>query len=975
MGRPIFKILVISTQGIHVQYMEGHELTIGRSEEADLCLQFSGISRKHLSIASQDGKIYIKDNNSKYGTRINGSKIQSDKYVSYKPFERIQFSGVPDVVIGLRLVPRVEAAGLESSGNTDFMSRVVKHSLSQVVSHIFQGLGNDDDAGQSGSPDKIVAEERRAVQNLAGLLTDAQAVADGIRKNAIRESEVILEGAKQVCEEIKSKANDDAEKYWERKNDELKVIYSEQKKKVLEFEKEVQGKAQEIIQGARAKREDIVREASESAQELLKQAESEKEQIQKKIRDEAIEEARKEAGGILNEARQQADRTLAQAVEKAKDYIREKIEEFQKTKKIEEKKIEEMRAEIVHEKEQHISEAQTASKKIIEQANQEKAEIEKETSRWRQMLSDLKVEVEHLEAHLLKEKYKIVSMAKKQAEEIHGRAKQSSRVTLRLARQYARRVYKQVTSGLEQRVKQADEAFQADQAARRKKMADLESHCADLESQKSNLTNEVSALSEKSSKLQKEVESLFEQAERIKIKSKVTEDELARIEEEKKETLKAIAEKTSAKSTELAELTDVFHQKERELQEVRHQVDSVKQEMDKLRHQRENLHAEVEQAETQLGQKIMESRKQSEGIISQAKAQAESLLNEAQEKAQKQMELVKIKIHEDEEKAKKVFEEMKLAEERKIASLRIEGEKKLQSEFVEVRRRLDERLKNEMRGILEHVSKELRIFFESSELAQEARADITQRALSVIDKAIQGESLSDQNQLQEMFMFDVKQKDARKKFWKKSATAAAAAVIVFGIYFSFKDQIFSTVQEWGKNLASNQQEHFANEYLKERREAMTFKPTMTEDFKGSYTENVIYTSGYLEFEKNDQVRDEWILKLNEFFEKSLKLDETTIVKFNSLEVQLIKNIEKLSQDINPQFEKEAIARIREAEAESLLRMKELLGGEKPYQRFWTFKKEFFVSRVSQSGTEEAPYPANAPPTHDGLDRHTSSDEP
>lgn len=46
--------------------------TVGRGEEADVCVHDSWASRIHCRLAEQDGELWVEDNNSSNGTSLNG---------------------------------------------------------------------------------------------------------------------------------------------------------------------------------------------------------------------------------------------------------------------------------------------------------------------------------------------------------------------------------------------------------------------------------------------------------------------------------------------------------------------------------------------------------------------------------------------------------------------------------------------------------------------------------------------------------------------------------------------------------------------------------------------------------------------------------------------------------------------------------------------------------------------------------------
>ncbi|MCA1766447.1 MAG: FHA domain-containing protein [Desulfobulbaceae bacterium] len=60
---------------------EGQCLAIGRGDNADVIVNNSSVSRKHISLELNKGFYYLSDLNSMNGTRVNGEKINSERQI------------------------------------------------------------------------------------------------------------------------------------------------------------------------------------------------------------------------------------------------------------------------------------------------------------------------------------------------------------------------------------------------------------------------------------------------------------------------------------------------------------------------------------------------------------------------------------------------------------------------------------------------------------------------------------------------------------------------------------------------------------------------------------------------------------------------------------------------------------------------------------------------------------------------------
>ena len=72
---------------------------IGRkSDENDYAIKKQGMSRKHMHFEENDGKIYICDDNSTNGVKLNGTKIDAGKNVELTTGDKIRAAGITFVV-------------------------------------------------------------------------------------------------------------------------------------------------------------------------------------------------------------------------------------------------------------------------------------------------------------------------------------------------------------------------------------------------------------------------------------------------------------------------------------------------------------------------------------------------------------------------------------------------------------------------------------------------------------------------------------------------------------------------------------------------------------------------------------------------------------------------------------------------------------------------------------------------------------
>ena len=76
----------------HVNLNEGENWIIGRSEECDVCIDYSILTRKHIQILKQNQQFYVKDLGSANKTLLNSSELKPHKEVPLKANDEISVS-------------------------------------------------------------------------------------------------------------------------------------------------------------------------------------------------------------------------------------------------------------------------------------------------------------------------------------------------------------------------------------------------------------------------------------------------------------------------------------------------------------------------------------------------------------------------------------------------------------------------------------------------------------------------------------------------------------------------------------------------------------------------------------------------------------------------------------------------------------------------------------------------------------------
>lgn len=176
----------------------------------------------------------------------------------------------------------------------------------------------------------------------------------------------------------------------------------------------------------------------------------------------------------------------------------------------------------------------------------------------------------------------------------------------------------------------------------------------------------------------------------------------------------------------------------------------------------------------------------------------------------------------------------------------------------------------------------------------------------------------------------------KKETWIGIAVGAVAVCSLIGFFI---------IQHLNRNTASS--DSYVARVGEERRAARIYNPTMSPEYKSTYTDNVLFTTGFVKTELDTRYQDKWIVSLNRFVVHKLDLDDRIVVSLVPLETGLLRRLEKMRAQISPSTEKTYIEKMREAEEETLNKMEKVLGGQKNLQVFLKHKRAFYEENATK----------------------------
>ena len=192
------------------------------------------------------------------------------------------------------------------------------------------------------------------------------------------------------------------------------------------------------------------------------------------------------------------------------------------------------------------------------------------------------------------------------------------------------------------------------------------------------------------------------------------------------------------------------------------------------------------------------------------------------------------------------------------------------------------------------------------------------------------------------------QRILRRHKIKRALTYSAPLLVA--VFFVLKPGIAVRVHDTllRKPAGQSAQELYLQKTLERREAKSRFTPSWTPNWKNTYADNALSTTGYMDFKLNSQVQDQWIRELNKFFTDGLGLSENTIVSFIGMESSLLLKLKNNLETIDGSSPNEGIQRLKDFEAETLTEMRKIIRTEGSWQKFKAFEKEFFEVRMKNS---------------------------
>ena len=848
---PLVIVHLSSDTGIPPIPVFEKKFIVGRKPTHLVSIPDNSISRDHVEVIFQDGQLYVMDMGTSNGTKVDGQRIPSNIPTPYHQGKIVSLGSSK-----AHFTIEIFEEDREKRKNNPSLKAIQQFNASQYPQVQNQPqIQNHPTPTQQPHPQPHLQPQAQSQSHLTSVSMSSQPMTSNLSSTSAQHETTAAATPMMMAPHSHEPHNEPSISLQTREDAnrilaKAKIDAEIASKGLLRSKEE---EAQKLIHQAQNKVSEILKEAEAKSQNLIQQALQEAQ----KIKDEKLDEGKQEKEKILSQvlteknlilkdidALKQTIPNLSSQIDQLKIqtqrfYSEKTAAETQFTQEV--LKLEKLQSEIknyelqIKTVQQQLDANQRKVNEAEEKYNQTKLANQTLIQETKLALENAKARESELQT-LIENAKRENSTAIKQANEVKADAEAYSKVMREEADAYAKSVRensdaweKQIRETTEQEIKAKYEKF------------NIESERLTLE--RDRLYQETKA----------KQESLLEElraTENLKLKNIQDIDSIL-----KQKTDDYEASFSQRKST-----------LENEFQTRQMALDS------ELKKQREAIERELSDRRTSIERELLERREILERESAETRLKIE---NEAQE----------LRALRDKE-----YKEMKMQQDAYLFDLKKREEERLKIMVEESRKMIREQYAEKKQAVQNALTD---FFTDYSTMApssmREHLPDLHKQLNSVLKDALLSEKNGEDKQLKQLFEYDPNIQKKHKRFWIRFAVAAT--LIVLGIsYLLYNPKSISKGADSLTEMVNEidlQNKKVHTDMMEKIKQSAIYKPNKDDSFKPTYTENILYTNHYLDFENNDQYRNQWIVEIKEYLIQKAKLIDDRADEILSKEGALI----------------------------------------------------------------------------------------
>ncbi len=176
----------------------------------------------------------------------------------------------------------------------------------------------------------------------------------------------------------------------------------------------------------------------------------------------------------------------------------------------------------------------------------------------------------------------------------------------------------------------------------------------------------------------------------------------------------------------------------------------------------------------------------------------------------------------------------------------------------------------------------------------------------------------------------VKMEQLRQRNKKYAAGLVAAGIIAL---IAFGEPAFKYLKE--------RRNTYTEQVISQRNAESIYTPLQNDDWKETYTGNILYLKNYYESKSDSIYEEQWALRLNNLeLLRSLNLAEDDMIKFMGKEGALVKQLWDLRQNLDAKYLDEGLEKMSGVEIQTITEMKDILKTDENFESIKAIEKDF-----------------------------------
>ncbi len=895
---------------------------IGRSQNADFSIPHPNLSREHVRVSLKNGEVWMEDLGSANGTFVQGQRIPAKSTVKIKPGYRVLLGTGSNVILLLEAVEGYEPLPEpEPKGDVD---------LPTARERTLAAITRNQNARAAETP-----EQRERTRNTIThgkpikmeLDFPQQHFPHEVKKEKVAELRILEAKKQRVIEDIQ---------YKEREIDDLRSKIREMREESLKLKEQTESYKKEVqpLADRKLDLEKCVAELDVIYEEKI----------------DALETGFRDLKSTLEESHSVR---MARSDKEHKEKVRKLDEEYARKLQQLENETESVRSEGEKLRDTLIKEKKTLEE-TLRKVRAEAHELEAER---RLLQVRIDTEIAQLQGQKLKLENEIETT--RRSGEIIARDAQETaeRVSAERAKlEETRRSVQEAKSEYE-RVRHAIETVKQSEEKNLLRIEELKRNILDLERKAEGIQGSLrlaeadaeairEAAKQEADQYRKQVQEQAE-AERIAIRKNA---------EAQSAQLLQSAEKQANAQIQAAHQDATSRVNSAEIQAATIAANAETEAASQLQKAQAEARSYLDRAQFEGDQYFEAKKAAAEELYNQAQARAAQIESGSKGGAERALAEAQLQIEAKRKQFETELSDMKKRNEQEIRQVRTNALADIEAAREREAREFTAKLRSRVKEIGDQVDRivgsKLTTQFgvTMDPVSLKAFSDEIHHVVeSVIGPAKGGAKTSTRTStniettLNNVLPVDVQARDRVAQYWKRVGIAAGVCFVLLMGKIIFPGAYSSAGRAVGRALeVKDNTDAVVRRMLRERQLAMTFVTEQDQQFRDSYTDNILYTEGFIEMKEDVETQKVWTLGLNKFFQGELGLTEKAIVQFGSAEGRVIRELIEQRKNIIPATSAAGIEKMRELEAPVLKEMKFIVRNEANWQKFLTFHRNFYV---------------------------------